>query len=144
MTTFAEQVRTFSEKTKIRTEQIVRKVVLDMLAGIQKRSPVDEGRFRGSHRVSIDTPDLSFQPPGKPGAAAGAKHGDEQRAAEAAAAQNVLAAGRGSVFYITNNLPYAAALENGHSPQAPGPGAIYKATYDEVLGSFTQAVERLT
>ena len=35
-------------------------IVIDALGGVVMQSPVDEGSFRASHRVSINQPDMTF------------------------------------------------------------------------------------
>lgn len=82
---------------------------LEGLARVTEKSPVDIGTFQNNWLVSTGSPDdgttESF------GAYAG-------RSAGALAAY---ASAMGwPVIYLQNNLPYANALENGSSSQAPG------------------------
>jgi len=79
---------------------------------IQKPEGYVGGRFKNNWYVgfdsqpteSNDTPDASGQ-------------GSNSRGL---AMLEVFRVGHVSSIYFTNNLPYAAALENGHSSQAPG------------------------
>ena len=72
---------------------------------ILKRSPVETGRFRGNWQFTFNSPAMgqlaNTSPPN----------------AELMNAANNLEAG--TVFYMTNNLPYAERLEFGYSNQAP-------------------------
>lgn len=86
---------------------LVKKVVLDVLDRVVKKSPVDTGRFRGNWNVGIDAPDLSTSE--------NTANDAKQRG------QSVLAGVKTGevVVYVTNNLDYAKSLEDGHSKQAP-------------------------
>ena len=80
--------------------------------GIKKPEGYVGGRFKNNWYVgfdsqptqSNDTPDASGQ-------------GSNSRGV---AVLEVFRVGQVSSIYFTNNLPYAVALENGHSGQAPG------------------------
>lgn len=92
-----------------------KKVTLDALAGVVRKSPVDTGRFRGNWQVSAGEPDdlpidrLDKQPSGSdPGT-------EVRRSGES----NAAAIRPYSVSFVYNNLPYADPLERGHSRQAP-------------------------
>jgi hypothetical protein len=106
---FTAQIAAFVEKAKGNVDLVVRKVALDMFSRVIQKSPVDTGRFKGNWQVAIGSiPAGTLQLDDKSGTAAMAK-------VTAAALQ--LEAGQ--VIYLVNNLPYAQALEYGHSKQAP-------------------------
>jgi hypothetical protein len=93
-----------------RTEKMVRGTVIGCASRIVKRTPVDEGTLRGNWQPSIGQPaytDITRQ----------------DRAGEAVAADIAREGQRlniGSVFYMANNLPYAARIEfDAWSQQAP-------------------------
>lgn len=70
------------------------------------------GRFKNNWYVGFDNqPTLSNDTPDASG------QGSNSRGM---AVLEVFRVGQVSSIYFTNNLPYAAALENGHSGQAPG------------------------
>lgn len=70
------------------------------------------GRFKNNWYVGFDSqPTLSNDTPDASG------QGSNSRGM---AMLEVFRVGQVSSIYFTNNLPYAAALENGHSGQAPG------------------------
>lgn len=85
--------------------KVVRGTLISMGGRIIKRSPVDTGRFRGNWQFTFNSPAMgqlaNTSPPN----------------AELMNAANNLEAG--TVFYMTNNLPYAERLEFGYSSQAP-------------------------
>lgn len=87
----------------------VRILALEMFARIVVRSPVDTGRFRGNWMLGV-----AVIPTGADG---GADPSGNATIAE----QSVGLAGFriGQTIHFRNNLPYAAALEFGHSKQAP-------------------------
>lgn len=107
---FADQVAAFSDKTKAKLELAVRKIAIDVFAEVIMMSPVDTGRFRGNWQVAIGSmPTGTVELDDKAGTATLAKAQAEAMGLQA-----------GQVIFLINNLPYAEALEYGHSRQAPG------------------------
>ncbi|WP_201312890.1 hypothetical protein [Dyella sp. EPa41] len=122
--TFALDIRAFVEKAKAAPTQVVRRATLDLLRSIVLRSPVGNpdlwkskppagyvgGRFRANWNVSLVDPDISTT-----------EVIDKDGGETIARGLTVLTHADGTQdIYITNNLPYAAALEWGHSGvQAP-------------------------
>lgn len=86
----------------------VREIALDAFGMIIRLSPVDTGAFRGNNRMSIGSPDESYD--------LSATGTENERQAKA-----VMQALRVpfTTVYIQNNLPYADSLERGSSTQAP-------------------------
>lgn len=78
-------------------------------------SPVDTGRFRGNWQCSLNYPVLTTL--------------FDDVKGSISTTENVSAKTQGytldDVMYLTNNLPYAEALENGHSKQR-GSGWVAK------------------
>ncbi|HBI3683167.1 TPA: hypothetical protein K3939_003842 [Citrobacter freundii] len=70
------------------------------------------GRFKNNWYVGFDS-----QPTGSNDIPDASGQGSNSRGL---AVLEVFRVGQVSSIYFTNNLPYAAALENGHSGQAPG------------------------
>ncbi len=134
---FTTDIERFVRKTGISGTQVMRKLGFTALSGVIQRSPVDTGRFRASNRIAINTTNLSTaaESEGNP-LAAGAAGGAEISRANVALRQLKW----GDSIHITNNLPYAHALENGSSQQAPGPLAIYGMTFQELLETFHNTV----
>ncbi len=86
--------------------QFVRKVALDLLRGVVKKSPVKSGRFKANWMVGIGMADETTTESTVDDAV--------ERGAIVLSKYNKLLQ-----IHISNNLPYAAALEHGHSQQAP-------------------------
>ncbi|WP_327858641.1 hypothetical protein [Acinetobacter guillouiae] len=105
--------------------ELQRKITAAMLQGVVLKSPVDTGTFRGNHRVSIGSVDYTkdFQKIDKSGTTAIAD-----------GMAKVLSIQIGMRVFISNNLPYAVALENGHSGQAPL--GIYSITFQSVTSRY--------
>ena len=92
-----------------RTEKMVRGTIIGCASRIIKRTPVDEGTLRGNWQPSIGQPvNTTINRTDKAGQAVSA---DIRREGQRL---NI-----GAVFYMTNNLPYAARIEfDGWSTQA--------------------------
>lgn len=92
-------------------------VAVDLLQTIISASPIDEGAFKGNHRVSVDGEDRAFDENEKEQGETGAYAGT----AVLARGVSIIEGAQGPYHSITiqNNAPYAQALENGHSQQAP-------------------------
>lgn len=88
---------------------IMQKIALQALQGVVRASPVDTGRFRGNWQMQAGTPATGvldrLDPSGSAALAAG----------ESVIAQATIDA----PLWLTNNVPYAGRLEDGHSDQAP-------------------------
>lgn len=99
------------------TVETMQKVVLAVDSAIVLSTPVDTGRARGNWLPSINTPDESklrdnFDPSGS------------KAIGEAQSVASVVKPG--DTVYISNNLEYIGALNDGHSQQAPA-GFVEKA-----------------
>lgn len=134
-------ITAFAKKTGLTGALIVRKLGLQAFVGILRRSPVDEGRFRASHRISANAADLSVEPPLATPTGLPRKSSSDLGAppvgAEIARSLRPLATLRwGDSVHITNALPYAQRLEDGWSQQTPGPKGIYGATFAELKQSL--------
>lgn len=114
----------FALKVLQNSEQHVKRIAGDMLQAVVVGSPVDEGTFRGNHRVSIDTPDNSKD-----------DTTDLQGGATIQKGQNVLRSPvLGKLVYIQNNLPYSVRLEDGYSKQAPD--GVYRVAFNAVKEKY--------
>jgi hypothetical protein len=123
MSTFALQLAEFAKKAAERADQLVGEIVVGVAARIDARSPVGDakywksppppgyvgGRFRGNWQLGI----------GSIPAGALARIDHDGTVALPAIIAGVPDDAAGKVYYIANNLPYAQAIEDGHSRQAP-------------------------
>lgn len=102
---FAGDIKKFAEKTKLRLDQVHRKVVFDLANSVVKMSPVDTGRFRNNWQIAEGAANTTTTK----------TTGDPTHRLQGYAKTVSL----GGVVYITNSLPYAIPLEYGWSQQAP-------------------------
>jgi hypothetical protein len=104
-------------------EKLLRVVVFETETRLKLGSPVDTGRFRGSWVLGENQ--ASTYDAGEYQPATGKYRGQTQPPASPALEKRVsigYQAGQekiGNVYHISNSLPYAEALANGHSTQAP-------------------------
>lgn len=115
MVGFAEAVGNFEKKTVNKLDLAKRKIALEVFTEVIMMSPVDTGRFRGNWQVAIgDNPSFDLEvevtdhASGGPGGVLAKVNGQ------------VMQLKFGNTIWLVNNLPYAVALEYGHSSQAPG------------------------
>ena len=103
----------------------LRKVSAEMLQQVIIGSPVDTGAFRGNHRISVNSEDSAYD---VSSADKGGNTTQEQ------GNQKILQAKLGDTVYVQNNLPYAVALENGHSEQKPN--GVYALSFQYVCEKY--------
>lgn len=117
----------FSQKKR----EVVIGIAIQCLADLQQESPVDYGRYRAAHTLSIMEPS-SFIPPDvsvgeKQGHIQGQQLGKYSQLAQgqvndALVKMSNIVVKNGLKIYITNNLDYAQYIEDGsysNDPQAP-------------------------
>lgn len=120
---FAVDLRRIAESKKAVANSVVRKIVLDLGTSVVLKSPVGDatywksspppgyvgGRFRANWQFGIGSPDTTTTDDiDKSGSSSIGR-------IEAGLPPKAI----GNVYYITNSLPYAIPLEDGHSRQAP-------------------------
>ena len=105
---FTADLDRFIRVTGATADEAVQKVVIMGFQGIQTRTPVDTGRARANWTVSPGSPDLHTTEDTDPSAAL--SKAQDKTSTLGSKDENI---------YISNNLPYAMALEYGHSDQAP-------------------------
>jgi hypothetical protein len=103
-------------------EKTVRGTLLSLSSAIIKDTPVDTGRLRSNWMPSIGSPDSTQ----------GTATSEADTISKVASTTTGLK--MGDTFYLTNNLPYAAAIEYGHSKRFPE-GMLRKnvAKYDRAI-----------
>ena len=90
------------------TEQRVRTFVRDIYLGAVNRSPVYTGSYRASWRIGFGSPDGSVTTGGSPEVPLSRPPFYWPKAYI-----------MGETVFVSNNQPYANAIERGHSKQAP-------------------------
>ena len=119
----------FAAVTKIKYEDVIRRVALQIFREVIQRTPVDTGRARAGWQVTINEPG-TFVPSSTLSGHQKTRATDEQRkivGGQQRAASNVFAQGpvdigsfqAGDVVFIVNNVNYVIYLEQGTSQQAP-------------------------
>lgn len=109
----------FAKKVQLAPGTITKQVAFDLFGCIVRKTPVETGRARGSWTIAMNEADRSVLPPAPQGTVyPSPKTGP-------------LAVRSGETIWISNNLPYITALEDGHSQQAP-PHAMVALSIAEV------------
>jgi hypothetical protein len=116
--------RKFVAKAAGDTLVVQKKLGIQLLAGVINKTPVDTGRARGNFQVSTTTAPQgivavpSSNESGDPGAAVG----PGQKAFTDGVQKFAAANSPFGVFWVVNNLPYVAVLDQGgFEPKNPGP-----------------------
>ena len=131
---FALQMQAFAKQAGSNAAVVVSKTGIDIHARVVRRTPVDTGRARGNWLVDIGAP--RNEPVGR---VDGGTFGSDPVTDEA----NKLASFKGGdTIYISNNLPYIEALEDGHSKQS-APGAMVSRTVNEFEAIVRKNLEGL-
>ena len=145
---FANDIGKFNEKVEDRAEKLLRAVSLEMFGRIVTLTPVGNtglwktkyppkgyvgGRLRGNWQYTLGKPASgTLKTPDKSG---------KTSIAKAANKSSIFRLG-GKIF-ITNNLPYAIPIENGHSSQAPaGMVKITVAQFKRIIKKNLAKVKR--
>ena len=102
----------------------LKKIVGETLQQVVVRSPVMDGEFRASHKVTLDSPhnpyEKGFDLSGSPTLAEGLKVASTAKI--------------GGLVYIQTLSPYGTRLENGWSQQAPN--GVYALSFRYVCEKY--------
>lgn len=104
---------------------MVKEITLEAFGMIIRLSPVDTGAFRANNRLSVGGADDSYSE-----AETGMANQAEARATIQALRVPF------TTIYITNSLPYAVALEEGGSQQAPA--GVYAVTANNLRERYSR------
>lgn len=118
---FKADLQAFADRTRIKGDTVVRKVVGDVFAGVVQMTPVDTGHARANWQVSLGDPN-GLEIPGA----------EDPTAREQANIARVVAGGKA---YIFNNAAYIEALEYGQYPNPPKRGTYLRK--GQTKGEFT-------
>lgn len=126
---FTQDIKAFVTLAGDKAQQSVRKIALGIFANVVTSSPVDTGRFRGNWQVGLSSKaEGTLAVEQKDPSLVVAREGSKLNEAEL-----------GTTIFISNNLPYANALEYGHSQQAPnGMVRTTFAALDQIVGAATK------
>jgi len=105
-------------------------IAAEALQLVVQHSPVDTGAFRGSHRVSVDTPDYGHD----------AAQTDTNGQAAVQTGLTVIATANQPFQTVTvqTNLPYAEKLEAGHSKKQ-APQGVYRPAYAFLRAKYARS-----
>lgn len=102
----------------------LKKIVGDTLQQVVVRSPVMDGEFRASHKVTLATPQATYE-----------KGFDLSGGTTLAEGLKVASTAKiGGLVYIQTLSPYGTRLENGWSQQAPN--GVYALSYQSVASKY--------
>ena len=102
----------------------LKKIVGDMLQQVITRSPVMDGEFRASHKVTLDSPQTTYE-----------KGFDLSGGATLAEGLKVASTAKiGGLVYIQSLSPYGTRLENGWSQQAPN--GVFALAFQSVASKY--------
>ena len=102
----------------------LKKIVGETLQQVVVRSPVMDGEFRASHKVTLDSPQNTYE-----------KGFDLSGGATLAKGLKVASTAKiGGLVYIQSLSPYGTRLENGWSQQAPN--GVYALSYQSVVSKY--------
>ena len=102
----------------------LKKIVGDTLQQVVVRSPVMDGEFRASHKVTLDSPQTTYE-----------KGFDLSGSTTLAEGLNVASTAKiGGLVYIQTLSPYGTRLENGWSQQAPN--GVYALSFQSVVSKY--------
>lgn len=102
----------------------LKKIVGETLQQVIVRSPVMDGEFRASHKVTLDSPQNSYE-----------KGFDLSGGATLAEGLKVASTAKiGGLVYIQTLSPYGTRLENGWSQQAPN--GVYALSFRYVCEKY--------
>lgn len=145
---FSKNIRKRGSQVENGSTALVRAVSKRALRALVRTTPVDKGVARSNWRVGIGGPPTATISAYAPGRHLGINEQANAAAAIAAgvARINSFSPGQGrrlqTAIYITNNVLYIEALNNGRSPQTP-PGFIDAAMVEAtaVIPNFRYFVE---
>lgn len=102
----------------------LKKIVGETLQQVIVRSPVMDGEFRASHKVTLDRPQNAYE-----------KGFDLSVGATLAEGLKVASTAKiGGLVYVQTLSPYGTRLENGWSQQAPN--GVYALSYQSVASKY--------
>lgn len=124
MSTFAVDIKKFTEKVRDRQRFFLNKLLVDIHAGVVYMTPTDYGHAQANWNVGINNVDLTDQPPDE--------NPESIKQRVASIIKQVVV---GDVIYISNNTDYIEVLDKGLYPNPPKKGTYLKK--NQTKGSHT-------
>ena len=114
----------FSLEVLKNADDHLKRIVGETLQQVIVRSPVMDGEFRASHKVTLDSPQNSYE-----------KGFDLSGGTTLAKGLKVASTAKiGGLVYIQTLSPYGTRLENGWSQQAPN--GVYALSFQSVVSKY--------
>jgi hypothetical protein len=135
MSSFGLDLNALIAETGIDPNIVVKKAVLDIARSVIRKSPVDTGRFKGNWQLGVNSSPIGERDATDSSALGTAR---DSGPAMAQVIEKLPAQHLSNTYYITNNLPYAQALEDGHS-QRQAPQGMVERTLIEFDAIFRDA-----
>ena len=105
-------------------DSYLKKIVGETLQQVITRSPVMDGEYRASHKVTLDSPQSTYE-----------KGFDLSGGATLSEGLKVASTAKiGGLVYVQSLSPYGTRLENGWSQQAPN--GVYALSYQSVASKY--------
>lgn len=144
--TFAADVAKWAEIAGINGTDVMEKIGQDAYAGLLLRSPVKEGRFRGSWRIGINKLNGYTLPKGEGGHSQGTEFKDPPNGSETLyMLERTSKIKWADELIISNSLPYAKRLEDGYSKQnGHRPNGILGDAFDELTSGLERSIKNAT
>lgn len=117
MNKFALDVTKLMNKSKVKTDTVVKRLTFSLFARCIMMSPVDTGRFRANWQLGVGAPVFNASEDSDVGPVT--QDGSGNSSTKTKVLLKLNASELGDKIFLTNNLPYAARLEYGYSKQAP-------------------------
>jgi len=134
---FALDMTHFINHAGTNVNTVTKKVVLDVMRAVIRKSPVDTGRFKGNWQYGVND-----MPTGVTDIHDDSAHGQGGQGTLAHTKGLLPPQAAGKLHWIVNNLPYSIALEHGHSSQCP-PNGMVGLTITEYQALVQQAVSEV-
>jgi len=112
---FNRDLQAFAKSLDIDITKVVKKIGFDLFRRIIVKTPWKTGRARASWTIAVNEPDRTVMPEGNYRVAQSNPEGMASAKGNAALAKLQPY----EPVWISNNLPYIEALEQGHSQKAP-------------------------
>jgi hypothetical protein len=128
---FRRDMRRIIDKAKNRNDELICSLCLDAYSRLVLKSPVATGRFKANWQVGYNSPDTTTT-----------LETDKSGSTAIAKATVELKDSAGQIVFLTNSLPYAKRLEDGHS-QAQAPFGMVKLTVEELQPTITKIAREL-
>jgi hypothetical protein len=126
---FSEAVARFSVDSMAAADDVMAAAIREVGERVISHSPVDTGRFRSNHNYAAGAPDINET--------------EATNIRQVNHIQSIPKVATAFTHFISNSLPYATALERGHSKQAPeGVYGLRALEWEDIVEAAALKVKR--